>query len=190
MSTAGPNSSGTQANTARASSISSWANPSNAASSNDSRATTSLSSGFVTHSDWLKVTNFGFSIPGGATIDGVTVEIEHSYATGAPYHPRDSSLMLVKGGTISSTDKASGTTWPAAGSEAYASYGGAADLWGLSLSDTDVNATDFGVALSVTCDNTGKGSVGFNVDHIRITIDYTAGGGGPTVKTLAALGVG
>jgi len=51
-----------------------WTNPGNAASSDNAYAVFSTSG--VQQSHYLKATNFGFSIPAGATIDGVAVSIE------------------------------------------------------------------------------------------------------------------
>lgn len=188
MSSSGPNSPGTASSPTRAGSNSlPWSSLGNVFASDNTRAQLTSSGFAASYTDWLKVTNFGFAIPGGSTIDGVVVEIERAVSS-ADTGPKDSSVQLVKGGTISSTDKASASTWPT--SDTYASYGGATDLWGLSLTDTDVNASDFGVALSVYTNTPGKLSCAYFVDHIRITVYYTAGGGGSSVKTLAAMGVG
>lgn len=55
------------------------------------------------------------------------------------------SVRLIKGGVISGDDKAAGSL---TSSDASYSFGGAADLWGLSLSEADVEASNFGVAVS------------------------------------------
>lgn len=58
------------------------------------------------------------------------------------------TVRLVKGGTISGDDKGTGQTITA--SDVYYSFGGAADLWGVALTADDINATTFGVAVSMT----------------------------------------
>ena len=49
---------------------------------------------------------------------------------------------MTKGGTVQGDNKVVPTTITT--TEAEISYGGAADLWGLSLSSTEVNNSDFG----------------------------------------------
>ena len=60
----------------------------------------------------------------------------------------DYSVRLVKGGVISGTDKARApaSVWP--GSDTYISYGGSSDVWGLSLSASDINSSDFGFVIA------------------------------------------
>lgn len=171
MATAGPNSPGTLAND-NSFGTAAWSNPGNAASSNNSYASVVLTS--TNSSQYLKATNFSFSIPGGSTIDGILVDIERSADSGVTI--RDTRVRLVKGGAVGSTDKAAtGTSWP--GADATASYGSSSDLWGDTWTDSDINASNFGVVVACTTPSGGSGINAF-VDHIRITITYTAGGGG------------
>lgn len=169
MATQGPNSPSTGADDSGVGTLA-WTNPDRVVASDDSKANASSTANITTH--YLKATNFGFSIPTGATIDGVTVEIERMTTNNtAARNTIDNIVKLVKGGTISGTDKADTVTkWPIA--DAYGSYGGAADLWGLSLSYSDVNATDFGVAISANTTSDGA-TINARIDHIRITINYT-----------------
>lgn len=169
MATAGPNNPGTLADDAGVGTTV-WADPSNAASSNDIYAVNSVALSGTSH--YLKATNFGFSIPAGSTINGITVEIERKASGLATI--TDSRVRLVKGGTIQTTDKASGSNWPE--SDTYASYGGAADLWGDTWTADDINNSGFGAVLAATSSSGGDASV----DHMRITIDYTA----PTLGSL------
>lgn len=174
MSSQGPNSGGTFADGGEVVGLQ-WTNPGNAAASDNSYAT-KICSTSGSSSNTLQATNFGFSIPSGATINGITVEIERKSNRGSPTLV-DASVKLIKGGTVSGTDKASASTWPTA--DAYATYGSSSDLWGLTLTDSDVNASNFGVSLRVKQSPTGgKLTATANVDHIRITVTYTGGGGG------------
>jgi hypothetical protein len=133
-------------------------------------------------SNYLKLTNYGFTIPTGATIDGIVLEISRkanvssSITTGSRI--MDDTVKLVKGGTVSGTNKAlTGTAnrWPTG--EAIATYGSSSDLWGLTWTDTDINASNFGAVLAVV-DNRGDGSETGSVNFFRITVYYTASGGG------------
>jgi hypothetical protein len=172
VASSGPLSPGTLANDAAYGSLA-WANPSNAASSNDSRATVTITN-VNDISNYLKATNFGFSIPAGATIDGIVVEFEQGSSSNGRI--LDSRVRIVKGGTVGSTDKSNGTGWPA--TDTYRTYGSSSDLWGETWTSTDINASTFGVVIS--CTNTTTSGVEARVDHIRITVHYTEASSGFT----------
>ena len=78
--------------------------------------------------------------------------------------------MLDTSGNDTGSSKGSGTTRT---SEGYDTVGGAADLWGNSLTEAWVENSNFGVALEVI--NTDLKD-GFNVyvDHMQIKVYYTA----------------
>lgn len=142
-----------------------WTNPNNAQVSDNVYATVAGTIGSNRISHYLKATNFGFSIPSDATINGVLVEVERkcSFATNA-----DNSVKLVVGGSIVGTDLANSNQWST--SDVYASFGSSSNLWGLSLSVSDINASNFGVAFSANAPQQGACSI----DHIRITVSYTS----------------
>lgn len=77
----------------------------------------------------------------------------------------DHAVSLMKGGVIGGSNLATTTGWPT--TEGYASYGGATQLWGQSWLPSDVQATNFGAALSARVQN---GTA--RVDHMRITVYY------------------
>lgn len=186
MATAGPNTSGTQTVTERGGLTPTWATLSNVNASDNTRAQTGsmTTTATQTPSDYADLTNFGFSVPSGATINGVTVAIERSAASG---NVQDDTVQLIKGGTASGTNKAdTATNWPAAGSEASVNYGGVADLWSLTLTDTDVNASNFGVRIAAKTASTGTNIA--QIDLVTITITYTAAA--VSTRRLGLLGVG
>lgn len=189
MASQGPNSAGTIANDASVG-ASAWVNFTNASSSDDTYTTVTWGGLVPRITNYLKTTNFGFSIPSGSTIDGIIVDVERkSSSNTASLFTVDSTLKLVIGGAVVGTNKATTTRWST--TESYVSYGGASDLWGNSISYSDINASDFGFVLSASLNKTGgKSSVVASVDHIRITVYYTNGGGGGSVSKLALLGVG
>lgn len=179
MASEGPRSGGTFANDNSFGSVA-WSTPENAASSNDLFADLNIFGGQTTQ--YLKVTNFGFSIPSGATIDGIVVSIERYASPNGT--TRDSRVRLVKGGTVQATDKASGSAWPnGSGASATANYGGAADLWSGTWTDSDINSSGFGVVLAAT-NIAAKDPESVAVDHITITVHYTEGGGGSGAEVL------
>jgi hypothetical protein len=163
----------------------------NAKASDDAHAASYGSTGGSTRTtSYLTATNFGFAIPAGSTIDGIVVEIERRYdfnvGTG-----KDNTVVIVKGGSYGSTNKADTvTTWPAA--DAYASYGGAADKWGETWLVSDINASNFGVGLKADIYQAGKAVMVVLVDHIRVTVYYTEGatGGAAKITCAAMTGIG
>lgn len=171
MASSGPNSPGTLADDAGIGATA-WANPGNAAADDGSYAVAATA--ILSH--YIKATNFGFSIPGGATIDGIVVEIQRFCSGGA----LDNAVKIVKGGSIGATDKKSGTTWPTTDDGTYQTYGTSSDLWGETWADTDINASTFGVVMAAKRD-VAVGTRTYNCDHIRITVYYTAAAatGGP-----------
>jgi len=146
-----------------------WSSPTAVYSSDDSRALTFL--GGSESSQQLQATDFNFSIPAGATIDGIEVSIERSQDT-LPQDIEDSLVQLIKGGTPSGNNKADTVTaWPT--TDATATYGSSSDLWGLSLTPTDINASNFGIAISAYNDRDPGLGVNGRIDHTTITVYYT-----------------
>jgi hypothetical protein len=116
----------------------------------------------------LKAQNLGFTIPAGATIDGITVEIDRRSiiaSSGVDFRVQ----LLDAAGALVGTNKASATVWPT--SSTIATYGGAADTWTASPTQAMVNDVDFGVVLSVTA-NIANADIA--VDTIRVTVNYTS----------------
>lgn len=181
MASQGPNSPGTAANDASIG-AGAWVNSSSALSSNNAYAQFGESRA---QSNYLKVTNFGFSIPSGATIDGIVVEIERK--RDAKTSSKDNTLKIVQAGTPIGTNKASATAYPT--TDTIATYGSSTDLWGASWTDSNINSSTFGVALSIE-NFPFKSANSAYVDHIRITVYYTSGGGGGGSSTNALLYIG
>lgn len=116
-------------------------------------------------SQYLKVTGFGFSVPLGATILGIAVNVvkKDNAGGGALF---DAHARLVRAGTVEAIDRNDGSAWPS--TDGTVSYGGAADLWGASWSASDINNTGFGFAIAVS----GAGQA--RVDDVQIQVTYGA----------------
>jgi hypothetical protein len=163
----------------------SWSNRGNVGANDGSYATVALDDG--DRSQFLQCSSFGFSLPAGATINGITVTIERKAGTASRLV--DSSLKIVKGGSRTGTEKANTTTYyPTA--DTVASYGSATDLWGTTWAVGDINASNFGIALRVTKPGTADGAITASVDYIEITVDYTAAGACTNPNTSAITQVG
>jgi hypothetical protein len=92
----------------------------------------------------LECTGFGFDIPAEAHVLGVEARL---LARGSQVDGIKDSLRLVVGGTRSGDTKAHVHTWPTV--DTWMQAGGEDDLWGhyQGLSPSEVNASDFGVAV-------------------------------------------
>lgn len=144
-----------------------WSNPMDAQTLNANCAAVTGS----VESECLKCTVYGFIITDGNDIDGVEAHIyRHGVATA---NCRDEDVRLIKAGTVQGTNRASADAWPSTfpcdADEApvtlktYLCDGGvcdrtSTDLWGLTLSEADVEASNFGIAMttisaggSITC---------------------------------------
>jgi hypothetical protein len=126
----------------------------------------------------LAATNFGFSVPTDATINGLfaevngytnrsrgdercTVEVIQAYKTG---YSLVGNNKAASGGISEDTTIAT-----------YFPYGGSSDLWGTTWTPSDVNSSEFGLGVRFYLDGIGPGqSIGLFVGYIRITITYTS----------------
>ena len=163
--TVGPNNTGTGTNMTGLGTVA-WNNPTSIYTSDNSISTTTLASTIT--SNYLRASNFGFSIPANATILGVTVNIERSADRSGI---RDNVISLVNSsGTIVGNNKAiTSINWPT--TEDVATYGGVTDNWNASLTAADINSSNFGVVLAVYNSHTSKIRTA-NVDHITISVTF------------------
>jgi hypothetical protein len=146
-----------------------WANLTNLETPNGMSATCSVPVGTV--SNVVNVSNFGFSIPGGATIVGVKAELGRYASFASAITEMD--VYLLKAGVASGLNRASSGFWPSSLSNETA--GGSSDLWGNALSPADVNNAGFGLTFQV--ENTAFGIVTAYVDYVRLTVYYTTTSG-------------
>ena len=152
-----------------------WNNPDNAKASDDSYATTTPpGQGTKLYTHYLKATNFSFSIPSGATIDGILVELEvvdDSFYNSA----FESKTYIVKAdGSYGTTNKAT-TDQLLPTTEAYISFGASDELWGETWTSANINDSDFGVGISVVYSD-DENTADIKADHIRIKVYYTESG--------------
>lgn len=164
---------GTGANNADAGATA-WTNPGNITSASDAsyaQATSIAKNG--AGSQYLHGTNLSLSVPAGATIDGVEALVRRTANNyGNTY---DHTIQLIVGGSRSGDNKASATIWPANTSINSATYGGASDLWSLSLSQADVVAANFGLAVRVAASTAS--AITPRVQYLQIKVHYTEAAG-------------
>lgn len=139
-----------------------WTNPGNI-TAND--GTTASITGGSAGSAYLVASNFGFTIPTGSVIQGVTVKFDAAESStgteSVTAQLQDAGAALI-GTTLAQT--VSGTTLT------VYTYGGTANLWGTgtSLTPAVVNDPDFGVRFWFTTTHN------MTVDYVSIAIEYLA----------------
>jgi len=162
MASQGPNIAGTGTNVTGIGTVA-WTNPGNI-TANDSNYTVFSVASFKT-SNYLQATNFGFSIPDSATIDGIYVVFYPDDATVA-----NTQVYILKNNVITGTNKASGYLM------STNTFGSSNDKWGETWTYDDINSSGFGV--SYVC-NSFKTAVG-SINYITITVYYTEGSSPPS----------
>ncbi|MDF2189250.1 T9SS type A sorting domain-containing protein [Paraflavitalea sp. CAU 1676] len=152
-----------------------WTNPTLAlvTDNNTAQATSTVGALSTVSSHFLSLQAPGFAIPAGATICGIVVTIERraaGLAVGGSI--QDAAVLMVKNGVIGGTNHASGAAWPS--SDATVTYGGNADLWGLSWTPADINAGNFGVAVRASL-SAGVVSLALtaHIDYVSVTVHYS-----------------
>ncbi len=144
-----------------------WTNAANAVSVGGGFSS-SQTDGVAT--DYLQCTGFGFAIPAGAVINGITVNITRQSDRTSNGGSRDFAMRLVKAGVIGTTDRATTTQYTTA--FVTEPHGGAVDLWGDTWTAADINSNTFGTAFrAIKPSNNGPSHV-IDVDSIQIVVDY------------------
>jgi hypothetical protein len=158
----------TFANSALVGSTTSWTNVASVNSSDDLYAIPVANlptSGNYT--DFLRITNFQFSIPLGSVITGISVTVERSDANGKS---KDSKVQIIKGGSIGTADKKLNPAW--SGTDAIQNYGTSSDLWSETWTAADINASNFGFAFAAERVGGGAQATLAKIDDVKITIHY------------------
>jgi len=175
-SASGPRNPGTAKDSTYPGSDFAFGSPNNTFTSNGVSSTAgSIASLISGQTDYLKVSNFGFTIPTSATICGIQVDVEKSAAALLGLGSiKDNHALILKGNTAGN-DNANGTNWPT--SNTYVSYGSNTDLWGLSWTAADINSSNFGFLFSANIIGFFNGIITVlpiaQVDNIRITVSYS-----------------
>lgn len=136
-----------------------WLNPGNITADDVSTSTCAAAAG---GSNYLVARNFGFSVPPGVTINGITVvfEMQESSAGTESMNVRlqDESGALI-GNTKTQIISGAGLT--------IYTLGSSSDPWGANLTADIVNDPDFGVRFwYTTAHNIGA-------DYVTVTVEYS-----------------
>ena len=151
-----------------------WTTSTNTTTSNNAWATVALNSN--SNSANLFLSNFGFAIPTAATINGVEVVVERSYTTTGTRVVSSGRVGLQSNGTAIGTSDNT-LTFPAT-TDATATYGGAANIWGTTaatLNPTIINNTLFGIRIRATATGS-SGTATARIDFVTVKVYYTIPG--------------
>jgi hypothetical protein len=147
-------------NYAGAASTVGWTDAANATGTPDNACASSTTSG-----DTLDLTNFGFTIPDAAVINGITVEVKFAGTTAGD---DGVGVQLLKGGSPEGNTQIYAISGQSdCSTSAFQTVGSPADLWGTTWTASDINAANFGVRLT----KLGTGGTSY-VDSVRITVEY------------------
>lgn len=145
-----------------------WVNPTNVAVTDGIYSTQSIPLSSTSTS--LSVSSYGFSIPVGATINGITVAVVRHAAIASSLEFATGVNITKVAGVATGTVKTDATQWGI--TDATTTFGNGADLWGLTWSVSDINSTGFGFTCVVDNVNAVGNRVA-NIDSILITVTFT-----------------
>lgn len=118
-------------------------------------------------SETLSAQNLGFSIPSGATITGVLMQLQTQSTNGG--NIKDANVKLVKAGSPVGTSLGHSSFWNS--SLNTIPYGGASNLWGTTWTPADINGAGFGGSIQVV--NSGGASDAAFVYSVQLQVFYT-----------------
>ena len=162
-----------------------WIDPDNAKTSNDTYTTSTNSSTAYdsSSSQYLVATNLGFSIPTGATINGIVVELEMkaNYLDANKQVSYYNGLSILKESSIVGTPENGSSPYQFPTTEAYKTFGSSSSLWGTTWTSSDINDSGFGIRFKTNLQtnnnwNSTSYTIIASIDHIRITVYYTEEG--------------
>lgn len=121
----------------------------------------------------LKCIGYGFAIPAGATINGITVKLERRLSSVTSTSGRDNDMRLLNAaGTIVGTNHATATAYTT--TDVIEAHGASADTWAAGLTLADINNANFGAVYSGSITKTSTSTTRqIRVDHMPITVTYT-----------------
>jgi hypothetical protein len=160
-----------------------WQNVTNIKSGSNTGASIQVLGGNSTFSQFAIGSGFGFSIPSGATITGITFTVGTmiSSTNGGTVFANTNAVRLVKAGTPTGGTKGPGSNY-AASSFHDETWGSGSDLWGTTWTSSDINNAGFGVELqsflnAIECTRCGA-SYFARINNFRLTVTYSAALGG------------
>jgi trimeric autotransporter adhesin len=123
----------------------------------------------------LSSSTFGFTIPVGAVINGIQIDIvSHCSAINSCSFSTVQAgigISITKvAGIATGTAKSNTTTWVV--TDGTTTFGSAVDLWGTTWSPADINSTGFGTVFQIDNAN-GVSARTASIDSVLITVTFT-----------------
>tara|TARA_B100001059_G_C17800359_1_gene565774 strand:+ start:691 stop:1290 length:600 start_codon:yes stop_codon:yes gene_type:complete len=132
--------------------------------------------------NYLKASDFGFSIASDQQIDGIEVIVERQRVAGGSFGVtsliKDDEILILNGdgsAGVGSTNRSADAEWSTSWTDV--TFGSSSDNWGETWTPAKVNSSDFGVYIRCKgpFDPGGAASWGeyAYVDHVEITIHHS-----------------
>ena len=145
-----------------------WSNIADAAGQDGLSASAQYKPVFGASTNYIVTSGHGFSIPGNAIINGISIGGTFSTSLVGLSVVTDYSVKIVKGGVLQAADRGTNSSWGTG-----TTWGGATDLWGTTWTPSDVNDPSFGAAISAYVAGDGSNPAFAYVDDITITVYYS-----------------
>lgn len=146
-----------------------WVNASNARCDEDATRTSTDRIAAGQHTQYLQISDFGFSIPRDARISGIEVVVIRR--ADRPDAIRDRSIRLIQKGQIIGSNHAVPELWDSEWTAAY--YGHEKDQWGTTWTAAELNRPDFGIVLDI---GFGEAEAQPQIDEVLLTVHYAPSG--------------
>ena len=182
MTTSGPTVCGTGTNYNDGGNVA-WTAPALIEEDDGAITTSNLNNGQT--SQMLKATNFGFTIPEGASVTDVSFSYQRR--SNSTNRTREHTVAMLDAGGSAGTNKADTSTYWATSDETR-TLNGDGTYWGITLTPTLCNDADFGIEIKVS---SSSGSSIACIDYVSCTVTYTEteGGGLLTSSVLVRGGI-
>lgn len=153
-----------------------WSNLNNALASDNAYASVTETIGGVLGTDHITVSGFGFTIPSGATIDGIVVQLE-GHSVGSAVSPSVQATVskdVAFAGFISVTFI--GNAAAPGPPDSTQTQGTPTDFWSQSWTPAEINGSTFGTRIqALDAAFLGTMSSTYFLDDVQITVHYTPG---------------
>jgi hypothetical protein len=120
------------------------------------------------YDDALVLTKFHLNVPDNATILGLVFDVRREADDG---FAADDAVRILKNGAAIGVDHAQNVAWPLVLTSA--TYGGAADTWGVSWTAADVRSDGFGISIAPKYTGPSSGNDRAHIDSVKATAIYT-----------------
>jgi len=146
----------------------SWMSPDNAKVSDNVYATVYANTS-IQATAYLKAKGFGFAIPDGSTINGITVDVERAQTSAGAFYDEVAALVINDTVVLSSNMVTTPYQyWPTV--DTVKTFGTPTSLWGQTLTPADINNPNFGFVMAA---RKITGSRYARIDYIGMTVYYT-----------------